>query len=397
MRLLPILLVAPACSPSSCIYTAAFTSPVSASKFPRPESKCRRLQWFETSLRSHVDGGSDATQDTASSQSQDYWKLPRLYVEFARLRENGIVTLSPDQTHYLTKVMRYFKKRKHNDDDGISTKDCLRIFNGQDGEWLAKVIPPSQEDNGRKRKRQRNDVPLQAECLVRLRKQSSDVQPWLIFAPLKNQSRMKLVIEKCTELGVGAIIMAKSDRMDGTLISSMSSSSSNDDNLVDVYDTKAKSREEGVSVEKLKLQAIEAAEQCERLTIPTITADLSSILDVSIESQDVLSVGEIVKLWGSDLEITDDNSRKLLVCRERSEQSTEVVPVLNTLRDHKNVTFIVGPEGGWSPEEEAVFDDICTQDGTESPIIQCVSLGSSVLRAETACMMAVGAWSLVHN
>ena len=204
------------------------------------------------------------------------------------------------------------------------------------------------------------------------------------------------MIEKCTELGVGAIILAKSDRMDGTLISSISSSS-NDDNLIDVYGTKAKSREEDVSVEKLKLQAIEAAEQCERLTIPTITADLSSILDVSIESQDVLSVGEIVKLWGSDLEITDDNSRKLLVCRERSEQSTEVVPVLNALRDHKNVTFIVGPEGGWSPEEEAVFDDICTQDGTESPIIQCVSLGSSVLRAETACMMAVGAWSLVHN
>ena len=36
-----------------------------------------------------------------------------------------------------------------------------------------------------------------------------------------------------------------------TLISNMSSSS-NDDNLIDVYGTKAKSREEDVSVEKLQ-------------------------------------------------------------------------------------------------------------------------------------------------
>jgi hypothetical protein len=60
------------------------------------------------------------------------------------------------------------------------------------------------------------------------------VQPWLIFAPLKNQTHR--IRSGCSYF---------------TLISNMSSSS-NDDNLVDVYGTKAKSREEDVSIKKLQ-------------------------------------------------------------------------------------------------------------------------------------------------
>lgn len=318
----------------------------------------------------------------------------------SRLAENTIVTLSPEQTHYLTKVMRFLKKGKSNSDDVANRKECVRVFNGRDGEWLAKVYaPPQTDEDSRKRRRRRDEVILlEVECLVELRKQSiNDDHPWIIFSPLKNQSRMKLMIEKCTELGVGAIILAKSDRMDGTILSSLSVPSNGSDNLDHVYGTKVKSREENVSVEKLKLQAIEASEQSERLCIPSITTDFSFI-DVSCNApNDVFSVKDIVELWRSGLHQKNSESRKLLICRERGEESNTVKPLLTALGENEKVAFLIGPEGGWSPEEESLFDHVCQQESNKNSSIQCVSLGSSVLRAETACMMAVGACSLTHD
>jgi 16S rRNA (uracil1498-N3)-methyltransferase len=360
-----------------------------------------------TSIRSQIDGNHILKQQQQTSyEPQTYWKLPRLYVQSSRLAEKYVVALSPEQTHYLTNVMRFFKKRKQDAEDtstiSTSTKHCVRLFNGQDGEWLAKVIAPI-EDNTKQRKRQRNDAPLEAECILQLRKQqcSDEEQPWIIMAPLKNQSRMKLLIEKCTELGVGRIILAKSDRMDGSVLSSMSTAAtiapSNDSSNELMDNVYGKSREEdNVSMDKLRIQAIEASEQCERLSIPLITTDVSSLIDAQ-DAAAVLSVKDIVKLWSADEKQKGIDSKKLLICRERGEQSTNVVPILDALRerDTKTVVFVVGPEGGWSAEEEALFDEVCLQSDGDEKLIQCVSLGSSVLRAETACMMAVGAWSLV--
>ena len=362
----------------------------------------RHQRWHQLSSYGQVDDYSDVEQ-THQLPIQSYWKLPRLYVSPSRLAKNAIFTLSAEQTHYLTKVMRFFKKGKSNNSDGVvNRKDFVRVFNGHDGEWLAKVYTPSQSDvDNRKRRRRRDEVTLlEVECLVELRKQSSndDDRPWIIFAPLKTQSRMKLMIEKCTELGVGAIILAKSDRMDGSILSSLSVPSNGSDNLDHVYGTKAKTREEDISVEKLKLQAIEASEQSERLCIPSITTDFSSIIDVSFNTQnDMFSVKDIVKLWRSDLHQENTESRKLLICRERGEESNTVKPLLAALGETEKVAFLIGPEGGWSREELTLFDHVCQKEPDKNPPIQCVSLGSSVLRAETACMMAVGAWELNHD
>ena len=347
------------------------------------------------------------------NKPDNYWTVPRLYVGPTRLTQSGVVALSPEQTHYLTKVMRLFKKRKLVDgsetDDATSGKDCVRVFNGQDGEWLAKVRVPSHtdEDSTKNRKRrpskQRNEGTLEAECLVELRRQTvHDVcRPWLLCVPLKNQSRMKLMIEKCTELGVGAIILAKSDRLDGSIFLG-TSGHRNDLEIFDaVYGGQGNLRDEnvsGLSLEKLRLQAIEASEQCERLSIPCITSGSSSMIQGGkVIRESIDTVKDIVRMWCDDWNQSSGEARKLMICRERSEQNTDVQPVLSALRDNKNVAFLVGPEGGWSKEEETMFDALCSQYiGEESPI-QSVSLGSSVLRAETACMMAVGAWSLVHD
>ena len=55
------------------------------------------------------------------------------------------------------------------------------------------------------------------------------------------------------------------------------------------------------------------------------------------------------------------------------------------------VAFLVGPEGGWSEEEENLFEQYAAQ---HHEIIQSVSLGDFVLRAETAAMTCIAAWNL---
>ena len=94
----------------------------------------------------------------------------------------------------------------------------------------------------------------------------------------------------------------------------------------------------------------------------------------------------------------------LLICRERGGSGPDgggAVPVLRALRENDRVAFLVGPEGGWSAEEEEFFDEICSGysggGGGGTAPVRCVSLGPSVLRAETACMVAVAAWALTND
>lgn len=363
-----------------------------------------RIEFHDCRRCCQISGHRDLEGQPTANDIPNYWKLPRLFVGSSRMASGSIITLSLEQTHYLTKVMRFFKKRKANYDDLSSTTDCVRLFNGLDGEWLAKVIPPSQPElNGKKHRfRQRYDVPLEAECFLKLRKQVDNKdKPWILLVPLKNQSRMKLMIEKCTELGVGAIVLVESDHMDGTIFSRISSESNDFEESDDHFNgVKRTSRQAGVSIEKLESQAIEASEQSEQMSIPYITTDLSSIDGIDLKGQSILSVKQIIEGWCSNWDQNHENEkepRKLLVCRERSEEvSDNILPVLSALNENKRVAFLVGPEGGWSREEEIMFDEICEQYENQNSPIQCVSLGSSVLRAETACIMAIGAWALVH-
>jgi RsmE family RNA methyltransferase len=162
-------------------------------------------------------------------------------------------------------------------------------------------------------------------------------------------------------------------------------------------------------IDKLELQAIEASEQCERLGIPTISCDIGFSLDDK-SSGGLLTVRDVLEQWcregvkkSSDqndpFNITTNIStrRVLLICRERG-NGDDAVPVLQALHRNERVSFLVGPEGGWSADEEELFDDVCSKfaDQDASPV-RCVSLRSSVLRAETACLMAVGAWALTER
>ncbi len=143
--------------------------------------------------------------------------LIRLFVP-EPLSAGAVIATNQGQAHYLAHVMRQ------------NLGDELRLFNGRDGEWRARIELI-----------RRNAVMLQVAKQIRPQEAEADL--WLAFAPLK-RDLTALVVEKSTELGVSAILPVIT----------------------------ARSQTSKVNLERLSLIAREAAEQSERLTVPVVKA-----------------------------------------------------------------------------------------------------------------------------
>jgi 16S rRNA (uracil1498-N3)-methyltransferase len=218
----------------------------------------------------------------------------RLFVD-APLAERDEVALTEAQAHYVTSVMRR------------TVGDPVLVFNGRDGEWLAALSAASKRGAGIRPERQ-------------TRPQRDEPGPWLAFALLKRDAT-DLVIRMATELGAAAILPVITARTNAAR----------------------------VNEQRLLAIAIEAAEQCERLTIPTVLAPrpLAAVLDA----------------WPSD--------RELFAAVERAD-----APPLRPARAPAGL--LIGPEGGFTQGELDAF--------ARSPIVTPSSLGPRILRAETACL-----------
>jgi 16S rRNA (uracil1498-N3)-methyltransferase len=139
----------------------------------------------------------------------------RLFVD-APLAERDEVALTEAQAHYVTSVMRR------------TVGDPVLVFNGRDGEWLAALSAASKRGAGIRPERQ-------------TRPQRDEPGPWLAFALLKRDAT-DLVIRMATELGAAAILPVITARTNAAR----------------------------VNEQRLLAIAIEAAEQCERLTTPPL-------------------------------------------------------------------------------------------------------------------------------
>ncbi len=139
----------------------------------------------------------------------------RLYVE-AALGEGASVALSRAEAHRLRAVLR------------LKDGDAVALFNGRDGEWLARI-----EGDG-------------AVAREPLREQEDDGDLWLVFALIK-RTRLETLIEKATELGVSELVPVTTER---TIVT-------------------------GTNHERLMAIAREAAEQSERLTLPELRAPVT--------------------------------------------------------------------------------------------------------------------------
>ena len=235
--------------------------------------------------------------------------LSRLFVE-AGLGAGVEAPLDEAQAHYLRNVMRRA--------DGTP----LSLFNGRDGEWKATLSL-----RGKKAA-----VALVGE---QTRAQAAEPDLWLCFAPVK-RARIDYIAEKATELGVSVLQPIVTQH---TAV-------------------------ERVNLERLRANAIEAAEQTERLTVPEVRApvDLTRLL------------GE----WPS--------GRRLLMCDETG-SGPPIAGVLTGLDANARTApwaIVIGPEGGFADAELDLLRRIKD--------VTAVGLGPRILRADTAALAALAVW-----
>ncbi len=232
--------------------------------------------------------------------------LSRLYVD-CPLSPGLAVELNPAQSHYLATVMRR----------GVG--DGLLLFNGRHGEWRAEI---SGLARGRK---------ATAHISEQTRPQAAEPDLWLLFAPVK-RTPVEYIARCATELGVSA--------------------------LMPVITRQTTTRR--VKLDRLRSIAMEAAEQCGRLTVPECAAP------VSLE--------ERLADWPQD--------RRLLLCDERGGGA----PVAEALGNPPPGPWavIIGPEGGFTNEE---IEAMAAMNSTVR-----VSFGSRTLRADTAVVAALSCW-----
>lgn len=230
----------------------------------------------------------------------------RLFVDCS-LAEGIQVACAPEQVNYLRNVLR------------LKTGDQLLIFNGRDGEWLAAVVEAGKRSCVLEAKRQ-------------TRPQSGGPDIHYLFAPLK-RARLDYMVQKATELGVARLspVLTRHTIADR------------------------------VNLDRVRANAIEAAEQCGILRIPDVTAPrkLTHVLDS----------------W--------DAERCLVFCDEGAPMTDSIAQLRTVQRGP--IAVLVGPEGGFSDDERTC---IC-----EKSYSVPISLGPRIMRADTA---AVAALALVN-
>lgn len=234
----------------------------------------------------------------------------RLFVQ-GGLAANTEVELDRQQAHYLLDVMRG------------RVGDKVLLFNGVDGEWLADIT---------KAERRRCQLTLTEQT----RDQSEEKPgPSLLFAPIK-KARQEMLVEKATELGVGTLIPVKTRR-----------------SVVDKVNTA-----------RLRAITIEAAEQCERLTVPEI--------------QELQTLEQALSNWPDE--------HPLYVADETGGGQS----LMQALKPKRPAAFLIGPEGGFDPAELECLG--------EHPAVVKVDLGPRILRAETAGIVTLATWAtFLHN
>lgn len=230
----------------------------------------------------------------------------RLYVTDP-LAGNCECLLNADRSHFLGRVLR------------LKAGAPVALFNGRDGEWLARV---DSIGGGR--------ATLTAER--QLREQQAEPGPALIFAPLK-KAPLDFLVQKATELGASALMPTITRR------------------------TAVKR----VQTERLRANAMEAAEQCGRLTVPRV--------------EEPRPLSRIIADWPPD--------RRIMLCAE----SGNAKPVLDALAEpgaEAPSAILTGPEGGFQQSELDGLIDL--------PFVTAVGLGPRLLRAETAALAALVCW-----
>ncbi|MDA9754772.1 16S rRNA (uracil(1498)-N(3))-methyltransferase [Candidatus Pelagibacter sp.] len=205
--------------------------------------------------------------------------------------------LDKSQSHYVSKVMR------------LKEKEVFSLFNNS-GEWEAKISNITKSV-------------VEFNVTKKLRHKENTKDLWLAFSPIKS-SYFNFMIQKATELGVTKFLPIIFER---TIVRK-------------------------INKERLEKVIIEAAEQSNRITVPSIDdpQKLKSFLNNDM-----------------DLIFTDLNTANTKIDLTK----------LTT----KPTCVIIGPEGDFSEQER---EEILKFNG-----VQSVKINENILRSETAVIAAL--------
>ena len=211
---------------------------------------------------------------------------------------NLTAKLDKSQSHYVNKVMR------------IKVNEVFSLFNSS-GEWEAKILDISKSV-------------IEFNITKQLRQKENTKELWLAFSPIKS-NYFNFMIQKATELGVTKFLPIIFDR---TIVRK-------------------------INKERIEKIIIEAAEQSNRINVPSIKEPQSL--------QDFLNNKKI------DLIFTDLNSKNKKIDLEKLTSNPTCV--------------IIGPEGDFSEEER---EQILAFKG-----VQPIKINENILRSETAVISAL--------
>jgi len=236
------------------------------------------------------------------------FRSPRLFVE-AALAEGAVLTPAPPQANYLLNVLR------------LKPGADVLVFNGRDGEWRAQLGTPRKKT-------------AQLAAVERVREQTAPSDLHYLFSPLKH-ARLDYMVQKAVEMGVSRLqpVMMRRTQVGR------------------------------VNLDRMRANAIEAAEQCGILTIPEIAAPIA--LDA------------FVRRWVPE---------RLLVFCDEDANVKDPVAALKAGRDPlviapPRITVLIGPEGGFAEDERAALVKLAN--------IVRLALGPRILRADTAAVAAL--------
>ena len=235
------------------------------------------------------------------------FRSPRLYVS-APLGGGAAIALDRGQTHYLSHVLR------------LKPGHRVLVFNGRDGEWSATI------EAGKRA------ATLRAGAQTRAQTAAADLH--YLFAPLK-AARLDYMVQKAVEMGASRLqpVLTRHGQV---------------------------SR---VNVERMRGNAVEAAEQCGILALPDVAAPIA--LNRYLAER--------------------DPARWLVFCDEDAETANPAA-ALGKLPPRSPLAVLVGPEGGFAADERTAL--------LKADNVVRLALGPRILRADTA---AVAALALVQT
>ncbi len=230
------------------------------------------------------------------------FRMQRLFVE-TPLDAGAAQEATTEQFNYLANVLRMT--------DGAE----ILLFNGRDGEWKARLSFPSRKKIAL--------IPLE-----QTRSQPPAPDLHYLFAPLKI-GRMDYLVQKAVEMGAGLLQPVMTQHVQGK-----------------IHNT-----------EKLRANAIEAAEQCGILSLPEVA--------------EPVKLRDMLETWPRD--------RRIIYCDE-GDAGQNPLPVLQSITERR-VALLVGPEGGFSEEERELLRSLA--------FVTPIPLGPRILRADTAAVAAL--------